>query len=108
LLYFNVEFVRERLQELLNARQDTVGLIVVFLGAVPRIDLAGAELLADLHKNFRANGVDFRLADIHGEVRDALRRIGFEQEYGTLETAQTVDGIVAKWQQTDQQRPRQS
>ena len=99
LLYFNVEFVRERLLELLSARQDPVRLIVFFLGAVPRIDLAGAELLADLHKTFRARGVEFRLADAHGEVRDALRRIGFEREYGTLETGQTVDGIISKWQE---------
>ena len=99
LLYFNVEFVRDRLLELLSARQDPVRLIVFFLGAVPRIDLAGAELLADLHKTFRARGVEFRLADTHGEVRDALRRIGFEREYGTLETGQTVDGIISKWQE---------
>ena len=42
----------------------------------------------------------FRLAEVHGEVRDALRRIGFEREYGTLETGQTVDGIISKWQET--------
>ena len=99
LLYFNVEFVRERLLELLSARPDPVRLIVFFLGAVPRIDLAGAELLADLHKTFRARGVEFRLADANGDVRDALQRIGFEREYGTLESGQTVDGIVSKWQE---------
>jgi high affinity sulfate transporter 1 len=98
MLYFNVEFVRERLFELLSARPDPVRLVVLFLGAVPKIDLAGAELLADLRKTFRARGVEFRLADAHGEVRDALRRIGFEQEYGTLESGQTVDRIVSKWQ----------
>ncbi|RPH55908.1 MAG: STAS domain-containing protein [Acidobacteria bacterium] len=98
LLYFNVEFVRERLFELLSARPDPIRLVVLFLGAVPRIDLAGAELLADLLKTFRARGVEFRLADTHGDVRDALRRIGFEQEYGALESGQTVDGIVSKWQ----------
>ena len=64
------------------ARADAVRLVVFFLGAVPKIDLAGAELLADLHRTFRARGIAFRLADAHGEVRDALRRIGFEQEYG--------------------------
>jgi high affinity sulfate transporter 1 len=101
LLYFNVEFVRDRLLELLSARPDPVRLIVFFLGAVPRIDLAGAELLADLHKTFRARGVEFRLADAHGDVRDALSRIGFEREYGTLESGQTVDGIVSKWQGKD-------
>ena len=99
LLYFNVEFVRERLLELLSAHPDPVRLIVFFLGAVPRIDLAGAELLADLHKTLRARGVEFRLADANRDVRDALQRIGFEREYGTLESGQTVDGIVSRWQE---------
>jgi MFS superfamily sulfate permease-like transporter len=97
LLYFNVEFVRDRLFELLRTREDGIRLIVFFLGAVPKIDLAGAELIADLHKTLRARGVDFRLADAHGEVRDALKRIGFEREYGPLESAQTVDLVLSQW-----------
>jgi high affinity sulfate transporter 1 len=97
LLYFNVEFVRERLLELFNARKDDVRLVVLFMGAVPKIDLAGAELIADLHRTFRARGVEFRLADAHGEVRQALGRIGFERHYGALETGQTVDVVVTAW-----------
>ncbi len=96
LLYFNVEFVRERLLELLGARTD-VRLVVLFLGAVPRIDLAGAELLAELHKTFRARDIEFRLAEVHGEVREALRRIGFELEYGPLQSGQTVNLVVSDW-----------
>jgi len=99
LLYFNVEFVRERVLEMLSERQDPVRLIVFFLGLVPRVDLAGAEFLADLHKTLQARGIEFRLAESHGEVRDALRRIEFERDYGTLETGQTVDGVIAKWQE---------
>jgi sulfate permease, SulP family len=98
LLYFNVEYVRERLNALLAERPDTVRLVVFFLGAVPKVDLAGAELLADLRKTFRARGIEFRLSDVHGEVRDALRRIDFEREYGALESGQTVDLVVSKWQ----------
>jgi anti-anti-sigma regulatory factor len=64
---------------------------------VPRIDLAGAELLADLPKTLRARGIDFRLADAHGNVRHSLRRIGFEREYGPLETGQTIDRVVSQW-----------
>jgi MFS superfamily sulfate permease-like transporter len=98
LLYFNVEFVRERVFELLSARTDVVRLVVFFLGAVPKIDLAGAELLADLGRTFNARGLELRLADAHGEVRDALRRIGFEREYGPLLPGQSVDRVVSEWQ----------
>ena len=59
LLYFNVEYVRERLFEILNARTEPVRLVVFALGTVPNIDLAGAEFLADLLKTFRARSIAF-------------------------------------------------
>jgi high affinity sulfate transporter 1 len=98
LFYFNVEYVRERLLALLAARPDAVRLVVFVLGAVPKIDLAGAELLSELQRTFRAKDVAFRLADAHGEVRDALRRVDFEQGYdGVLESGQSVDLVVSQW-----------
>ena len=101
LLYFNVEFVRERVFEMLKGRPEPIRLVVFALGTVPNIDLAGAELLADLHRSFRARSIAFRVADARGEVRDALGRIGFEKEHGPLETGQTVDAVVTAWQTTE-------
>jgi MFS superfamily sulfate permease-like transporter len=98
LVYFNVEYVREKLLALLSARGTDVRLIVFFLGAVPKIDLAGAEWLSELHRTLRARHIELRLADAHGEVRDALQRVGFEQRYGPLETGQTVDRVIMQWQ----------
>jgi high affinity sulfate transporter 1 len=97
LVYFNVEYVRERMRRLLEARNDDVRLVVFFLGSVPRIDLAGAELLSDLHGKLAARGITFRLAEAHGEVREGLRRAGFDRTYGALETGQTVDVILSSW-----------
>jgi sulfate permease, SulP family len=101
LLYFNVEYVRERVFEILNGRAEPIRLVVFSLGTVPNIDLAGAELLADLLKTFRARSIAFRIADAHGGVRDALQRIGFEREHGPLETGQTVDAVVSVWSATN-------
>jgi high affinity sulfate transporter 1 len=98
LVYFNVEFVRDRVEHLIAAHPDPVRLVIFFLGSVPRVDLAGAELIADLHRTLTARGIAFRLADMHGEVRDALRRIEFEEAYGPLEAARTVDLVLAEWQ----------
>jgi len=100
LLYFNVEYVRDRIFEHLAARPDAIRLVVFYLGVVPKVDLAGAELLADLHRTFRARGVAFRLAEVHGEVRTALRRNGFERDYGPLQSGQTVHLVVSAWQAT--------
>ena len=98
LVYFNVAFVRDRLFDLLRARPDPIGLVVFYLGAVPKVDLAGAELLTDLHKACLDRGVVFKVADAYGEVRAALQRIGFDRVHGPLESGQTVELVVSTWQ----------
>ena len=98
LLYFNVEHVRARLLEFLAAREDKVQLVVLFLGTVPAVDLAGAEFLETVHGTLKARGIDFRVAETRGEVREALRRIGFEKIHGPLESGQTVDVVISQWQ----------
>ena len=97
LVYFNAEFVRERLLDLVGQRSDPVRLVVLSLSAVPKVDLAGAETLASLHSTFRARGVDFRVADVHGQLRDALRRIGFDAEYGPLESGRSIETELSQW-----------
>jgi MFS superfamily sulfate permease-like transporter len=99
LLYFNTDHVRERVLELLARRTDPVRLVVFHLGAVPRIDLAGATLLAELLRTRRARGIDLRLAEANAEIRDALRRIGFDRDYGPLDAGQTVDRILSARQE---------
>ncbi len=97
LVYFNAEYVRGRLVDLVAQRPDPVRLVVLSLSAVPKVDLAGAELLANLHSTFRARSIDFRLADVHGQLRDALRRIGFDAEYGPLESGRSIDAELSQW-----------
>jgi MFS superfamily sulfate permease-like transporter len=95
LLYFNVEYVRDRFLELLSERGQSVRLAVFFLGTVPALDLAGAELLTDLHHTLAERGITFKLAETRGPVRESLRRIGLEQTYGPIEANQTVASILS-------------
>ncbi len=81
LLYFNVEFVRDRFFALLDARVDRVTTAVFFLGTTPNVDLAGAEMLIELRHALAARGIEFRLAGAHGGVRDALVRAGLEPDF---------------------------
>jgi high affinity sulfate transporter 1 len=104
LLYFNAENVRDRLCELAAARGPAVRLVVLYLGMVPMVDLAGAEMLAELHHTFEDRGIALRLAEARGEVREALARSGFEAVYGPVEAHQTVDTVVRAWQA--QREPR--
>jgi high affinity sulfate transporter 1 len=98
LLYFNVEHVRDRFFELFNVRAEDTRLAVFFMGAVPIVDLAGAELLVDLHRALHKRGVEFRLADTLSSVRDTLVRAGVEHECGPIVANQPVAAVIRAWQ----------
>jgi sulfate permease, SulP family len=98
LLYFNVEHVRDRFLELLNSHGEETRLAIVFMGAVPEIDLAGAELLADLHRTLHDRGIEFRLADTLSSVRETLVRAGFEEDCGPVVANQPISALLADWQ----------
>jgi high affinity sulfate transporter 1 len=97
IFYFNTEHVHDRLFELLAARQDEVQLVVMFMGTVPLVDMAGVEFLTGLRETLLKRGIDLRLAEAHSVVREALRRGGFEQHYGPIEADQTVAAILQKY-----------
>jgi SulP family sulfate permease len=100
LLYFNIDHVRDRVLTLLSERAAPPRLVVFFMGNVPFVDLAGAELLVDLRLTLATRGIDLRLAEVHGEVREAMRRLGSEHAAGLAEAHQTVDDVLRKWRVT--------
>ena len=97
MLYFNVDHVRERLAAIVSACTQPPRLMVFFMGNVPHVDLAGVEFLIELDKTCRRQGIEFRLAEVHGQVREALRRSGEEHGGGLAEANQTVHDVVAYW-----------
>jgi len=101
LLFFNVDYVRDRFVELLTQRGEGVKLAIFFLGTTPTIDLAGAELLVDLHRSLRERGIAFHLAEAHGGVRDTLQRAGYMDQGGTVEANQTVAAVLRSWRETE-------
>ena len=105
LVYFNAEHVRDSFFELLNARGEGVKLAVFFLGTSPAVDLAGAELLEELHDVLRERGIAFRLAEARGEVRETLRRAGFEERCRPVVAHQPVATVIEQWR-GEAERPR--
>jgi SulP family sulfate permease len=89
LLYFNVDHVRDRFFELLG-EVEGVRRVIYFLGAVPALDLAGAELLAELHETLAARGIEFRLAATPSRVRETLVKAGFVEECGPVIANETI------------------
>jgi high affinity sulfate transporter 1 len=97
LLCFNVEYVRDRFFELMRKREDHVRFAVLNLGTVSIVDLEGAQMVIELSRSLRKIGIELRLAETHGQIRESLRRAGFEAECGHIEANLTVSRVIAQW-----------
>jgi len=93
IVYFNCEHLRDRFIELLDA-QPPVKLAIWSLSTVARVDLAGAEMLLHLRGELAQRGIDFKLADARGPVREQLRAAGLEAQFGPLGANLSIASIV--------------
>jgi MFS superfamily sulfate permease-like transporter len=94
LLYFNVDHVRERFFALFAAAGEPRR-VVFSMASVPLVDLAGAELLAELHGSLRERGVEFRMAQVSSAVRETLIKAGYEEHCGPVTANQSVATVIA-------------
>jgi len=92
LLYFNVDYVRSLVWTKIRSAAQPPQLVVCDLSASD-VDLAGAHLLANLHKELIAAGIRLRLVGAHAAARDILRAEGLEDFVGNpmISVADAID-----------------
>ena len=95
LLYFNVDAVREAVMQHLAAAVEPVRLVVCDLSSSPHVDLAGAEMLAQLHRDLAARGIGFRAVEARAGVRDMLVREGLDERLGHVGRGETLAQVLA-------------
>jgi high affinity sulfate transporter 1 len=83
LLYFNVDHVLDVVRDRVRDQKD-VRTVVCDLSNVPYVDIAGARMLRRLHEEFTGSGIDFKIVEAHGSVRDLLRAEGLEDLVGSI------------------------
>ena len=96
LVYFNARHVQDCLLAAVDERGG-VTLVVLYLGMSAHLDLAGVETLGHLHDALHQRGITLRLAEVHGPIRDVLRRAAFTPRCGPVEQNQTVAAVLAAW-----------
>lgn len=98
LLYFNVEHVRDAVWERIRATPGPLKLVVCDLSTSPAVDLSGARMLANLHKELQAAGIRLRLVAAHAAVRDILRAEGLEERIGYFGRRISVADVIDEFQ----------
>jgi SulP family sulfate permease len=94
LFYFNVEHVRQVVLQKLRDATVPVQLVVCDLSTSPYVDVAGAQMLAELHTDLAAAGIQFQLVEARAAVRDILRAEGLEERLGQINRRMSVDDVI--------------
>jgi MFS superfamily sulfate permease-like transporter len=98
MLYFNVENIDKTVFERVQASPTPVKLVVCDLSTSPYIDVAGALMLAQLQEKLSAEGIRFRIAEAHAEVRDILRATIEYKRLGGVNRFTSISDIVTEFQ----------
>ena len=82
MLYFNAQHVRDAVWAKIRSAPGPLNLVICDLSTSPIVDLAGADMLAQMHQKLESSGVRMRLAGARASVRDILRAEGLEERIG--------------------------
>ena len=72
------------------------------------MDLAGAEMLAQLHRDLAARGIAFRAVEARASVRDMLVREGLDERLGHIGRGETLAQVLAGAAGTTRHGPSRS
>jgi MFS superfamily sulfate permease-like transporter len=84
----------------MEAETQPVKLVVCDLSTSPYIDVSGARLLAQLEDDLYKQGIDFRVAEAHAEVREMLRATAISERLGGVSRRIALADIVENYELT--------
>ncbi|MCJ8143399.1 SulP family inorganic anion transporter [Ancylobacter sp. A5.8] len=100
LLFFNVDYVRERLKEHLEALPAGTRWFIIDASAITQVDSTAATMLAALQGEFAARGVALGIAELHWEPRDLLARAGTLERIGPAMLFEDLEEILPAFSRT--------
>ena len=76
LTFVNADVAKDQIMTLIRGRADPPRALVLDIGATADLDVATIDMLAALRADLQERGIDLRLAQVRGSVRDRMRRTG--------------------------------
>jgi len=99
LLYFNIDYVRERVLSRARDEAASTDLVLCDLSASPHVDLQSAHALAVVADELAALGIGMQVVEARASVRDRLRNEGLDERLGGIDRFRTVTQAVEEFEQ---------
>ncbi|HQR73833.1 MAG TPA: SulP family inorganic anion transporter [Sulfurovum sp.] len=96
LLYFNIDYVRDTISELINKQQPQPSKVLLQLSSTPYIDHQSALALAEFADTLKEKGIQFYALEAHNSVREKLNTLGLSHRLGRDDPNLTVADIILK------------
>ncbi|MFH5843388.1 SulP family inorganic anion transporter [Haladaptatus sp. CMAA 1909] len=97
LFFANAPTIRAEVIDAVDSRDAPVSLVVFDMRSSPTIDLTAADMLASLAEDLDERGIDFRLAEADGAVRDVLAATG-AGVFDDMPLNERVVTVIEEWQ----------
>jgi sulfate permease, SulP family len=94
LFYFNVEYVRKAIWNMINASEERLRCVIWDLSTSPSIDISGARLIKKMFTDLKSKGIVLKIAEAHAGVRDILRAEDLEELTGHISRKISVNDLV--------------
>jgi len=94
LLYFNVGNIFNEVLGHVRAQDPPIELVVFDLSTSNHVDLAGIQMVRNLHEELSSEGIKLKLVGAQGHVRDLLRMDGLESLVGRIHRRLSLDTIM--------------
>ncbi|WP_264783261.1 SulP family inorganic anion transporter [Haladaptatus sp. T7] len=98
LFFANAPTIRAEVIDAVNDRETPVSLVVFDMRSSPTIDLTAADMLASLAEDLDERGIDFRLAEADGAVRDVLTAADASGPFDDMPLNERVVTVIEEWE----------
>lgn len=98
ILYFNAQHVYDIVCAKIRSSPAPLRLVICDLSTSANLDLAGARMLAKMHADLQAAGIEFRMASARARARDILRAEGLEERAGYFGRRVTAVDLIDEFE----------
>jgi high affinity sulfate transporter 1 len=95
LTFVNADVAKDQIVGLLRAQPAKPRAVVIDIAATADLDVATIDMLAALFTDLQRDGIELRLAQVRGSVRDRLRRTGLMSTIGESRCYLSTESAVA-------------
>ena len=96
-IFLNTDSVKNTIIDLVDNKFKDTKLFVLDFEASAFIDYSGIQMLEELNDELKRRGIKIKAANMHGHLRDSIRKSRLEQEIVDSRICLSIEDCIEKW-----------